>query len=189
MNIIRKFIENNRQMGTSAALIKCALENNGYLIVSNHDIKYQKIKNNPELKDNILTLAELENNLEKDKRPLFFDTDAVSYIASFLKPDNNSLYLQFNETVTAKDLEIWRSVFEDAKNDRDFKIITHPSSTGFYNENKLEQQINIKITEEDSSQISDINKYFFENECSNSMIGRMILRKGIKFYKQLQNNL
>lgn len=52
-----------------------------------------------------------------------------------------------------------------------------------------EHQLNIKLTEEDMKQILEINKVFFENEASNSMLGRILIRKGIAFYQKINNNL
>jgi hypothetical protein len=51
-----------------------------------------------------------------------------------------------------------------------------------YGNNK---QLNIKLTEEDMKEINEINKLFFENEASLSMLGRIILRKGFQAYKKL----
>lgn len=52
-----------------------------------------------------------------------------------------------------------------------------------------EHQLNIKLTEEDMKNIFEINKVFFENEASNSMLGRILIRKGITFYQKINNNL
>jgi len=52
-----------------------------------------------------------------------------------------------------------------------------------------EHQLNIKLTEEDMKNILEINKVFFENEASNSMLGRILIRKGITFYQKINNNL
>lgn len=51
------------------------------------------------------------------------------------------------------------------------------------------KQINVKLTEEDNKEIHDINGDFFEGEASNSMMGRILLRKGIQFYKKLRNSI
>lgn len=48
-------------------------------------------------------------------------------------------------------------------------------------------QLNIKLTEEDIKHMAEINKEFFENEASNSMLGRILLRKGIAFYTKLKS--
>lgn len=47
-------------------------------------------------------------------------------------------------------------------------------------------QINIKLTETDVQDIKSINEDFFEGEATNSMLGRILLRKGIFFYKKLR---
>ena len=48
--------------------------------------------------------------------------------------------------------------------------------------NSFNQQLNIKLTEEDMQKIKEINAKFFENEASSSMLGRILVRKGIAFY-------
>lgn len=47
-------------------------------------------------------------------------------------------------------------------------------------------QLNVKLTEEDMKSLAEINKEFFEDEASNSMLGRILIRKGISFYKKLK---
>lgn len=51
------------------------------------------------------------------------------------------------------------------------------------------KQLNIRITEEDITDIEAINSEFFEGEATNSMLGRILLRKGIAFYKRLSSNV
>lgn len=47
-------------------------------------------------------------------------------------------------------------------------------------------QMNVKLTETDVIDIKQINDDFFEGEATNSMLGRVLLRKGIFFYKKLR---
>ncbi len=47
-------------------------------------------------------------------------------------------------------------------------------------------QMNVKLTETDVADIKQINDDFFEGEATNSMLGRVLLRKGIFFYKKLR---
>lgn len=54
---------------------------------------------------------------------------------------------------------------------------------------KNTKQMNIKMTEEDAKDIAEINQLFFEGEAPNSMLGRILLRKGIQFYKKMKANL
>jgi len=48
----------------------------------------------------------------------------------------------------------------------------------------VKEQLNVKLSEQDMEQIREINREFFENEASNSMLGRILIRKGIKFYQE-----
>ncbi len=73
------------------------------------------------------------------------------------------------------DLQLWTEMLQLASQDKDFKIIVNK-----------DHQMNVKLTTEDVNDIKQINKDFFEGECSNSMIVRILLRKGISFYKSLQ---
>lgn len=50
----------------------------------------------------------------------------------------------------------------------------------------VKEQLNVKLTELDMLQIKEINNNFFENEASNSMLGRILIRKGIQWYKELK---
>ena len=49
-----------------------------------------------------------------------------------------------------------------------------------------DNQINVRLNDEDIIDLKDINEYFFEGELSSSMLGRILIRKGIKYYKQLK---
>lgn len=45
------------------------------------------------------------------------------------------------------------------------------------------KQINVKLTEEDMRHINDINRDFFDKEITTSTLGRILLRKGIKLFR------
>lgn len=47
-------------------------------------------------------------------------------------------------------------------------------------------QINIKLTDEDMRHIININQKFFDNEITNSTLSRILLRKGIKYFKDIK---
>lgn len=47
-------------------------------------------------------------------------------------------------------------------------------------------QLNIKLTSNDMKDIMDINQEFFDNEITNSTLGRILLRKGIKSFKDIK---
>lgn len=49
-----------------------------------------------------------------------------------------------------------------------------------------EYQLNIKLTSQDMFDINEINKEFFESEITNSTLGRILLRKGIKTFKNIK---
>jgi hypothetical protein len=47
-------------------------------------------------------------------------------------------------------------------------------------------QLNIRVSASDLEDINNINEEFFENEITNSTLGRILLRRGIKTYKNLK---
>ena len=49
-----------------------------------------------------------------------------------------------------------------------------------------EKQLNIKLTELDMNDILDIKQEFFDNEITNSTLGRILIRRGIKSFKNLK---
>lgn len=153
MKPIKKFIESNRQTGTSTALIKTVKETGGYLIVAHEEMRSIRIKQNPDLKDHILTAADIKNEsyIGIKSRPIFFDTDFVTGL-----------------------------IFNHGMND----LNQEHYSDGY---NKNNKQLNIKLTDDDLKDINEINHMFFENEATNSMMGRILVRKGIQFYKTLFN--
>lgn len=52
-----------------------------------------------------------------------------------------------------------------------------------YGDKVFSHQINIKLTASDYALLQKINKEYFEDECSNSTIGRILLKKGFSFFK------
>lgn len=64
-------------------------------------------------------------------------------------------------------------------NDGYYSFPTHDGYT-------YEYQLNIKLTATDMVDIRDINKEFFEDEITNSTLGRILLRRGIKTFKNLK---
>ena len=56
----------------------------------------------------------------------------------------------------------------------------YPLTDGY---NRLDKQINIKLSKEDFQAIEEINQHFFENEITTSNLGRILIRKGIQFFK------
>ena len=47
-------------------------------------------------------------------------------------------------------------------------------------------QLNIKLTADDMTAINEINQQVFEKEITNSTLGRILIRKGIQFFKNLK---
>ncbi len=69
----------------------------------------------------------------------------------------------------------------------DNEFVSDGYHTADYNKNN--KQLNVKLTAEDKKEIDSINKDFFEGEATDSMMGRVLLRKGIQFYNKLRNSL
>lgn len=182
---IKNFIEKNRQTGTTTQLIKLIRSNHGYLIVANQGRKELLLKDNPDLVNNIITVHDIKNDkcVGLDAKPIFFDTDAICVIINTCKsaPENTVSYVEVDSSFakgnrpTFADIEAWKEVFEDAAKDKDFFVITHNN-----------RQLNVKLTDDDTADIAAINKKFFEDEASNSMLGRILIRKGIQFYKNFK---
>jgi hypothetical protein len=168
MNAFKRLIEANRQMGTSTALIQTVKNVGGYLIVSNYDNKNRKLKLYPELKGHIFTCQEIERGscLGAEPGPIFFDTDAIWGL------------------ITRKEaLDTKPTVIMLSENTDD----GYRNTDDGYSKNS--EQLNIKLSKEDMQNVKDINAEFFEGEASSSMMGRILLRKGIQFYKKLRDSL
>lgn len=148
-----------RQSGTTSALVKLAKQTGGYIIVSKNDMRQLILRNHPDLKEQIFTLREISSGkyIGLPKKPIFFDTDAVYSIVAV---QSDSYISNTHEIYHNKD---------------------------GYEQSLKEYQVNVKLTEVDAKNISDINKHFFEGEAGNSMLGRVLIRKGIRFYQQLIN--
>lgn len=46
-------------------------------------------------------------------------------------------------------------------------------------------QLNVRLNQEDLKDITWINEFFFEESANNSMLCRILIRKGIQWYKNL----
>ena len=51
---------------------------------------------------------------------------------------------------------------------------------------KKDQQLNIKLSAEDMFALNEINEDFFYKEIPNSTLGRILIRRGIKYFKDLK---
>lgn len=87
MHPIKRFIERNRQTGTTTALVDLITRVGGYLVVAKQATKMQILKTNPQLADQIITAYEAGSNLPigKEKNKVFFDTDIVYSICEDTK--------------------------------------------------------------------------------------------------------
>ena len=47
-------------------------------------------------------------------------------------------------------------------------------------------QINVKLTGDDMQDIANVNEEFFDNEITNSTLARILVRRGIKSFKNLK---
>ena len=215
---MRSFIESNRQAGSTTALVKAVIETNGILVVGSMGCKSAILKNHRELKDsNVVTYHQIERGLLKGiKRPaaIFFDATAILAMLDNQKMTVDDLQKLKKEIAlgqiaqesedgltlvrvggnpTAEDLNTWREVFEEASKDKDFKIFTHEAieveRIPYGTKDAHKRQLNVKMTEDDAKAMEEINKDFFEGEATNSMLGRIVLRKGMAFYKKLKTML
>lgn len=177
----KQYIESNRQAGTTTALIKIAKEVHGDIVVGNQDTKRIIVRNHPELEDHVYTVVEITNGNWRGRKqaPVFFDTDAIWWL------------LNKQEEALKKPIVIKDSTFVNDGYNTTLTIDSEGSLTintgdGY---NKHEKQLNVKLTKVDEQDIKEINDEFFEGEASKSMMGRVLLRKGIHFYKKLSNSM
>lgn len=95
MHPIKRFIERNRQTGTTSALVDLISRVGGYLVVGTQRTKTEIVKNNPQVKNQIITRTEI-NGLSKigdGKDKVFFDTDIVYSICEDAKCDCDNVNL------------------------------------------------------------------------------------------------
>lgn len=170
MSKVKNLIDYNRRAGTTTALITATLVANGTLVVRSHLAK-SKIENLCHPRPiKILTMHEIESGRAMGLKtgPLFFDTDAIFAIVQDTKDGYASTsdgYAQLFNTIKSIDNAM-------------------KGIDGYQQDHS--EQFNVKLTKEDTTQIKEINKDFFENEASNSMMGRILIRKGIQFFKNLK---
>lgn len=154
-----------RRAGTTTALSRLAVEVKGYLIVSSIDMKKSILKNNSDIKESqVFTLSDVSQGklLGLPIAPIFFDNDVVARMCLDTEKITSNLKTNYYDGYGCLESEQYSS---------------KPVYTS---------QLNVKLTEEDMRNITEINKDFFEDEASNSMLGRILLRKGIAFYKKIK---
>jgi hypothetical protein len=186
MHAFKQFIEGNRQTGSTTALVKAAIEAKGDIVVSNMDIASKLTKTHPEMRGHIYTYMDIQNGAWRGnkERPIFFDTSVIW------------------DLVSAQERAAKRPVviglchscgydgylpMDDAPKFGGRAEIGGDAIDG-YAAGKHTVQFNVKLTKEDEIDVKNINADFFEGEASNSMLGRILLRKGIQFYKKLRMN-
>jgi len=76
---LTRFMVANRQTGSTTALVKAAVESDGYLIVGSTAVARNIAKQHPEInKQRILTIQKVRSGKwEFDPRPVFIDATAV----------------------------------------------------------------------------------------------------------------
>ncbi len=226
---MKRFIESNRQTGSTTALVKAAIETNGYLIVGNLGCKNAICRNHPKLnKNNVFTCAEIERgaNMGRLAGAVFFDATAVLEMQNNKKMTIEDLQkikkeialeqiakeqpltlVKVGGNPTLDELNNWREMLADVSVDPNFKWFSHQSieieqipysrlndaikedGTIIVPKQEHKHQLNIKLTDEDVKDMEEINKDFFDGEANNSMMGRIILRKGMAVYRKLKSML
>jgi len=197
---MKDFIDRNRQTGSTSALIKAAIETNGYLVVGNLASKQAILRNHRELnKNNVFTCSEIERSNYRGRLPgaVFFDATAIIEMQSraemTVEKKQPLTLIKVGGNPTPEDLNNWREMLSDCSVDPDFKIFSHQSieieQIPYKTKQDHKYQLNIKLTDEDVKDMEEINKDFFDGEANDSMMGRIILRKGMAVYRKLKNML
>ena len=76
---IREFLDNNRRVGSTTALVHAAIAADGYLVVYDRDMANHLIHAYPTLlRSRVLTVGQLrQGKYPADKRPMFFDAPVL----------------------------------------------------------------------------------------------------------------
>lgn len=194
---MKGFIDTNRQQGSTSILLGAMYSNpKAILVVANLDVKFALSKRHPTLNDRILTVNLIKGRSYRGMRgPILFDASAIieliySEKVSAPEPLDKDFKVFYNEPINAnslKDAMVKLTDFARSLSDDGYgPLVTDDFSDGY--NTKHTKQLNVKMTEEDSKDIQNINRDFFEGEATNSMLGRVLLRKGIQFYKRLKEN-
>lgn len=191
----KQYIEANCQNNTTA-LVKIAKETHGDIVVSSRETKLKLINHYGMSTEHVYTCAEINEGAWKGRKisPIFFDTDVIWELISIQQsikapvvyaPCSNcgyDGYTKFSEIEKSR-----KEKLEKITGTAEWRMNKMAEIDGYAS--KRDQQINVKLTDEDLRDIDNINAHFFEGEASRSMLGRIILRKGIQFYKKLKDNL
>lgn len=72
---LSRFIDNNRQKGSTTRMVEAAIGCDGYVIVANHAMRAHVTKRHPSLRpDRVLLVSELNRGVwPKESRPVFID--------------------------------------------------------------------------------------------------------------------
>lgn len=172
--MLKQFIEANRQTGSTQALIENIIDGGGYLVVANQAARHIILTRHPQLQDQILTIEEIQVGKARgiSNSRVFFDTPVLM---SYSLVENSPLVQENIDKFECRNLH----------------HIAHPEATEALNEEKgsrdsKEFQINVKLTEKDNSEIQAINKAIFAGEASGSMLGRLLMKKGMEFYSAIR---
>lgn len=168
-------IGKRRMTGNTTALANAAIASGAFLVVANYQQRINVIKRFPELNGRVFSLSRLEVEMRGVKAaPILFDNEVIHQLCSEPKQE---------EMVENADGSI-SYLINSFINQEDIKNLT-----GKISKEPVKQQLNVKLTETDVQELAEINDSFFEGEATNSMIGRLVLRKGIAAYKKLKEIL
>jgi len=84
VNNFTKFLDGNRQLGSTTRLVELAIGSGGYLVVDTVRMKQCLVKRHPRLDpDQIITLHDIKNGATegREQRPIFVDAPVLLYVA------------------------------------------------------------------------------------------------------------
>ena len=206
--------DNHRQVGNTQLLMQNVIKGNAIIFFGNFHEATSAIKNFSEIKVKVgqngveLIQDHVKNGvfalgatnfqgIDFGKKQVLFDNTAVLELLYRLNAAEAKVKTFETEQEKGKNFEEGhdfcnqiREVTKTIEVDVQHIIQVNKNLIEKNNKNsKFENQINIKITAEDSKEIEKINDDFFEGEMPDATLGRVLLRKGIQFYKKLKDNL
>jgi hypothetical protein len=174
-NEIRNFIDNNRQMYNTTICVDAALKHNAYFIVLNLQEKQKLMKFYPKLKCYTLPDIEFGRIRGLDRAAVIFDPYVVRQLCfnSQDKVEKDGVIIDNDGDITITN-----------KNGVSFNTKCNLNLTVETNQ-PLNNQVNVKLSDDQLNSVKELNNEIFEGTASLSNMVRLLIVKGLKYYKEM----